>query len=163
MDKPFSPQSGFIFLEILIATAAIGVVLSLMLGIASLVVTHSYSLKQEAKADYLMREEVEALRSFRDATAWASGVGAAAIGSTSPYYFTVSGSQWIPVYGTETTGIFTRNVVFDRVSRDPSTGAIESLYNGLHDDPETRKATVTVTGNGKTYQVVLYLTNWQNK
>lgn len=161
-----SKENGFIFLEILIAVALIGTVFLTLLGIGVQSLTLSHTIKKTTEIDALIKEELEAIRSFRDGTVWATtGLASLATGSANPYYATLDNQnppKWILQTGTQTLGAYTRNVVFDKVSRNPGTQAIESAYNGANDDPNTRKITVTVTYEGKTYQVGTYLTNWQN-
>ncbi len=157
------PQSGFIFIEILIALALISLAFATLLSVGFLSVKTSYDVQQETKADFLIKEELEALRTYRDATTWTGGVGGATTGSANPHYFSQSGSQWVINNGTETTDIFSRYFLLDRVSRDPSTNDIQPTYTAANDSSGTRKVTVRVTGNGHTYETVMYVTNWQNK
>lgn len=155
-------NKGFIFLEIVIAVAIISVALVTFLGMAALALNTSTSVKQIAKIDAYTKEEMEAVRSFRDGTTWATdGLGTVTTGSD--YYFVLSGSPsaWALQSGTETVDSFTRKVVFDRVSRDTSTSNIETSYNAAHDDPNTRKATVTITWGSRTYTTIAYFTNWK--
>lgn len=163
-------QQGFIFLEVLVAISIISVVFIVLLGIIFLALNLSTSLQKVAQADFLAKEEIEAVRSFRDATAWVTtGLGSfgSNYGNSYPYYFTVDTSinppKWKINSGTETIGIFARSIVFNKVSRDLTTNNIESPYNASHDDPDTKQLIVTVTYEGKTYQLVTYLTNWQKK
>ena len=128
----------------------------------------SYSIQKTTQIDSLIKEEIEAVRSFRDGTVWAtSGLGSfgSNYGSGYPRYFTLDNSvtppKWKINSGTETINGFTRSVVFDKVSRDLSRKYIESTYNAAHDDPDTIKITVNIIFNSKTYKVVTYLTNWQ--
>ncbi len=155
-------NKGFIFLEILIATALISVAFVTLLSLGFLSLNISPSIKKATQADSLAKEEVEATRSFRDGTTWSTnGLGTVLTGSSSPYFLVLNNNQWALQQGTETVGIFTRKVVFDKVSRDPVTNNIESTYNASHDDPDTRQITVTISWEDKIYQVVSYLTNWQ--
>ncbi len=154
-------NKGFIFLEIVIAAAIISVALVTFLGMAALALNTSTTVKQIAKIDALAKEEMEAVRSFRDGTTWATtGLGSVTTGAN--YYFALSGtpSAWALQSGTENIDGFTRKVVFDKVSRDPSTQNIETTYNASNDDPNTKKATVTITWGLKTYTTVAYFTNW---
>jgi type II secretory pathway pseudopilin PulG len=152
---------GFVFLEILIAIALFSIVFMTLLSTGLAVINLSTSMQRETKADSMAREELEAVRNFRDGTAWATtGLGTVNVGSTSPYYLQNNSNNWALVPGTEIAGIFTRRVVFDKVSRDGAKN-IESVYNASHDDADTRKITVTITWPGKTMQVVSYLTNWK--
>lgn len=158
-------QRGFIFLEILIASALISIVFITLLGIGFSSLNLAGSIQKTTEADTLIKEEFEAVRSFRDGTIWiTNGLATLNTGSLNPYYFSINTvpnpDTWVANMSTETTGAFTRNIVFDKVSRDLSTKNIENPYNATHDDPNTRKATVTVTWQSKTYQVVSYFTNW---
>jgi len=65
------------------------------------------------------------------------------------------------VLGTENIDGFNRKVVFQRVSRDPATKEIEPVYNAFNDDPDTRKAVVTISFGEKSIEVVTYFTNWR--
>lgn len=157
---------GFIFLEIIIAVALISIALVLLLGVAAQAINFSSNIRIASQIDSLQREEIEALRSFRDGTTWATnGLGSVNTGSSSPYYLSLdkssSPAKWVLVAGSETISGFTKKIVFDKVSRDPATQYIESTYNASHDDANTRKVTVSIIYSSKTYQVVTYLTNWQ--
>ena len=155
-------SKGFIFLEILISITLISVVFITILGIGFLSLNLSSSIKETTRADFLVKEELEAVRSFRDKTTWANFIDVN-FGGANPYYFVLSNNEWNRNSGTETVGIFTRNVIFDKVSRDPTTNYIESVYDPSRDDPDTKKITVNVIWSGKTHQILTYLTNWQNK
>ncbi|MFH1968295.1 MAG: hypothetical protein ABIJ84_02830, partial [bacterium] len=114
------------------------------------------------KALLLAKEFVEGTRSFRDGTNWpVDGVGLVETGGGYPYYLAVSVGAWSLFPGVEITGIFTRKIIFDRVSRDPTTGNIENPYNALNDDDNTRKITVIIAWEGGSLQLVTYLTNWK--
>ena len=154
-DKNF----GFIFLEILIAIALISIVFIVLLSMGFSSVSTSSSIRKEVQVDFLVKEEFEALRSFRDGTTWATnGLGTVNFTESNPYrLFLDSGvtpPKWTLQTGTETVGIFTRYVFFDRVSRNPGTGNIESVYNGYNNDSDTIKVTVAVTWLNKTSRVV---------
>lgn len=154
-------QYGFIFLEIIIAIALISIVFISLLGIGFSSLNVSTSLGQESQADFLAKEEIEAVRAFRDSTAGSfdtTGIGS--YETNADYHLVLSGSpsSWSIAQGSETIGIFTRKVVFDNVMRDAGGNIVES--NGT-DDPDTRKVTVMVDFGSKTYQLITYLTNWQ--
>ena len=186
----FNKNKGFIFLEILVAVALISIVFITLLGIVFLVLNTSTSLQKVAQADFLAREEIEAVRSFRDGTIWATdGLGSLVnYGSAYPRYFTLDTSfnppKWKINSGTETVGIFTRSVVIDDVYRYSSNGNIVTYHQQkprffAHNiayaletcaeedpcplDPNTKKITVNISYDGKNYQIVTYLTNWQKK
>lgn len=156
-------NSGFTFIEILIAIALIGIVFTTLLGVGFLVLNVSSSIKKQTQADSLIKSEFEALRNFRDGTQWAiNGLGTVNTGSGNPYYLVNNSGEWELVFGTETSGIFARQIVFDEVSRDPSTKNIETVYNPSNRDIDTKKITITVTWPNRTMQTVSYFTNWKN-
>jgi len=70
-------------------------------------------------------------------------------------------NKWNLIQGTEIVGIFTRKIIFDKVSRDPSTQNIENTYNSFNNDANTRKVTVTVIWPEKTVNLITYFTNWK--
>jgi len=152
-------------LEILVSIAIIGVSFATLLSIGTQAINFSYYARNMTDIDFLVREEMEALRTFRDNTDWdVSGLGTVSTGGA-PYHLYLdtgaSPAQWTLVGGTETVGNFLRNVVFEKVSRDPGTNDVESTYNILNEDLNTRKATVNIIWEGKVYQVITYLANWQ--
>lgn len=162
MDKSFK-ENGFVFLEIIIAIALISIVFITLLDIGFLALNLSGSIQKETQADSLIKEEFEALRNFRDGTQWATnGLGAVNAGSSNPYYLVNDLNKWALVSGTETTGIFSRKIIFDKVSRDPATKNIEAVYNLSNNDDDTKKITIIVSWGGKTIQAVSYFTNWKN-
>ncbi len=159
-------NKGFILLDILIAVVIINVAFIALLETGVMLLNLSSSISNITQADFLIKEEIEATRSFRDGTNWSvNGLGMVNRGSNNPYHVFLDASstpnKWNLISGAETSGIFTKSIVFDNVSRDPSTNNIESNYNQLHNDPNTVKITATLTWLNKTSQVVAYLTNWQ--
>ncbi|MEK7124349.1 MAG: hypothetical protein AAB877_01505 [Patescibacteria group bacterium] len=159
-------NGGFIFLEILIAVALISIVFILMVGIGFQSLNISASLEKSSKADSFLKEEMEAVRSFRDGTTWATnGLGSALTGTANPYHLVLDTAtnppKWVLATGAETINIFTRKVVFDKVSRNPSSQNIESAYNSANDDPKTSKATATVSWEDKSLELIAYFTNWK--
>lgn len=157
----FLKNRGFIFLEIIIAVALIGIVFITLLGIGFSSLNVSTSLQKQSKADVLAKEEIEAVRAFRDSTAstWSSS-GLGFYNVNTDYHLILGGSPpaWSISAGTETIGEFTRKVVFGNVMRDGGGNIVES---GGTNDPDTRKVTATVTYNNKTHQLTAYFTNWQ--
>ncbi len=149
---------GFIFLEILIAIALIGIVFIILLGIGFSSLNISSAIQKENKADSLVKEEFEAVRGFRDGTTWADFKNVN-FGSSNTYYFTFTRGQWARNSGTETVENFTRNVFFDQVYRDINGNIAAS---GTLDN-NTIKVTVTSEWDNKTSEAATYLTNWQNK
>jgi type II secretory pathway pseudopilin PulG len=158
----FNKNKGFMLLEIIIAIALITIAFTVLLSVMFSALNVSGSLQKQAKANFLVVEEFEAVRAFRDGTTWATnGLGITNVGNTNPYHMVNNSGVWSLVAGTETVDIFTRQVVFDKVSRDPATLNIDSVYNSGRDDADTRKITVTISWQDKSIQQVTYLTNWK--
>lgn len=158
-------SQGFIILEVLVAMAIVTISFGVFLDMGNSAIRTSTSLKEAVSANFLAKEAVEVMRSFRDGTQWSSdGLGVRSTGTSNPYHFTLDASQnpavWSLASGQETVGSFTRKIIIDRVSRDPITQNIEIVYNASRDDPDTRKITALVLWNGKTSKIVTYLTNW---
>jgi len=159
-------NSGSVLLEALISIIIIGLISVVLLDIGVLSLKTFDSIEKITEADFLLKEALESIRSFRDGTDWSSnGLGVVNTGTDNPYYLfldTVANpNKWTLLSGTETMGIFTRNIIFDKISRDPDTKNIEDVYNSSNDDPDTRKITAIVKWEGKTSQVITYLTNWK--
>ena len=159
-------QRGFILLEVFLTIMIIGVAFAALLDVGTLSIKTSTSLQKSAKANFLLKESMESVRSYRDGTDWASGgLDNISTGSANPYYFVLDTSTtpatWTLTSGTETTGIFERKIIFDKVSRDPATNNIESTYASANDDPNTRKVTVTVSWDNTFLNLATYLTNWK--
>ena len=152
---------GFLFIEIMIAVALISIVFITLLGVGALTLNVSSSIQKQTQADSLIKEEFEALRNFRDGTIWATnGLGAVNTGSSNPYHLVNSSNKWALETGAETTGIFSRQIIFDKVSRTVG-GDIDEVYNSLNNDVDTIKATVSVWWPGRELHTVSYFTNWK--
>lgn len=155
-------SSGFLFLEIIVAIALISIAFITLLGVGFLVLRISNSIQTEAQADFLAKEEFEAVRNFRDGTTWATnGLGSASTGNGNPYHLANNSGVWVLAPGAETKGIFTRQVIFDKVSRSPSTFYIEDTYNPSNNNDDTRKVTIKISWQDRYLQYVSYITNWK--
>jgi len=158
-------KKGILTVEILVVIAIIAIVLTSLFSLATFSLKVSALVKQSSSANTLAQEAIEAVRSFRDSNSWANGLGILTVGSSNPHYpqldTSVSPAKWLISDGTETTGIYARKIIIDKVSRDPSSKNIEDTYNSLHDDPDTRKITATVSWNGKKVEIATFLTNWR--
>ena len=164
-------KKGISIIEILIVITIIGFALVSVLGLASLSLKTSTSIKELTQANTLAQEVIEAIRNFRDGTEWdINGLkdyietGAA---TSDPYHPELDNNfdppKWILVEGEETIGDFTRKVVFKKVSRDSLTANIEPTYNTDRDDYDTRKVEATISWNNgnKKIELVTYFTNWK--
>ena len=156
-------NKGFSVIEILISIFIVLVVFINFLGIVAFSLKSADFVKRANQANFLAQEAVEAVRNFRDGTDWdIDGLGV--INPNVDYYPALTASappNWIMVLGTENIDGFNRKVVFQRVSRDPATKEIEPVYNAFNDDPDTRKAVVTISFGEKSIEVVTYFTNWR--
>ncbi|OGL90340.1 hypothetical protein A3I45_01475 [Candidatus Uhrbacteria bacterium RIFCSPLOWO2_02_FULL_53_10] len=165
------PGRGFSIIELLAGAGILTLSLSALLGFLAFTLTASSFLKQQAEATALAGETLEAVRSFRDGTSWNvddpqnqyDGLGQVQAGVA--YHVEVSGNippRWQLLLGTETVKAYTRSVIFENVQRDVNDNIVES---GGIQDPDTKKATVTVSWTAKTkahdVTVVTYLTNWK--
>ncbi|KPJ55056.1 hypothetical protein AMJ47_02085 [Parcubacteria bacterium DG_72] len=154
---------GFSIIEVLIAVSIITIAFINFLGIVSFSLKSAGFVKKVNQANFLAQETIEATRSFRDNTTWDSD-GLASLAVNTDYYPSLTGvstPSWSITLGQEVIGNFSRKVVFYRVSRDPVSFDIESVYNSSNDDPNTRKAVATVYFDSRSIEVTTYFTNWQ--
>lgn len=154
---------GISIIEILVVIAIMAVSFSGLLGIVSFSLSASSLLKQKLEADFLAQDTMEAVRNFRDGTAWSSnGLGVLTAGSV---YFAQKTAdvpmKWILTPGTENTGIFSRKVVFEKVFRDSNS----NIASSGTEDVNTKKATVTVSwqekGRSHSVELITYFMNWR--
>lgn len=160
------PNQGILVIEVLIAIALITIALMSLFGLAVFSLRVSLLIKETTFANALAQETIEAIRNFRDGTTWdTDGLETLSTGDSNPHYpeldTGVSPSKWTLPEGTETIDGFTRKVVFEEVSRDSITNDIEAIYDSNNDDPNTRKAIVTVSWKDKKIEIITYFTNWR--
>lgn len=87
---------------------------------------------------------------------------------TTHYYPSDTGGKWILVEGDETINIngltYTRYLTIDNVSRNLTTGEIETEYVENNDDPGTQKVTVKVVwSDALPVEISEYFFRWRNK
>ena len=156
-------NKGFSITEILIAIFIIGIAFVSFLGILFFSLRSSGVVEKANRANFLAQESVEAIRAFRDSTTWdADGLGS--LGFDIDYYPSLTGidtPSWSMVLGQEDIGIFTRKIVFQRVSRDPLTFDIEPIYNSSNHDPDTVRTIVSISFDSRSIELTTYFTNWQ--
>lgn len=156
-------QEGFTLMEIMVSIALVA---GALVALSSFNIYSLYAANQTQKtalADHLAVEAMEAIRSFRNNNDWSTaGIGSLTVGAD--YYPSlIVGAgfvDWDMVSGIENIDGYTRRVVFEPVSRDILDEHIESVYDILNDDPDTRKVTVYVGWDGKTRTIVSYITSW---
>jgi type II secretory pathway pseudopilin PulG len=156
----YNNKKGVSVIEILVVIAIIGITLVSILGMATFSLKISTSIKETTQAKDIAQETIEAVRNFRDGTAWGTdGLGTLTAGIA--YHPEKSGDtppKWQLVQGEETVNSFTRKVVFENVQRDGNDNIVES---GGTNDPNTKKVAITVAWKDKRVGIVTYLTNWR--
>lgn len=160
-------QKGISIVEILVVIVIITIALTSILSLTTLALRASLSIKEGVRANSLAQETIEALRNFRDGTDWNNddpedkydGLGVVSTGSGYyPEKSTDTPPRWTFIQGEEIVDIFARKVVFENVSRDSLDNIVET---GGTNDPDSKKATVTVSWKDTKIEIVTYLTNWQ--
>jgi len=167
--KKFREKKGFSLVEILIVGFIIAVGLTSLLGLSSFSLRIAGVERETIRANALSQEAMEAVRNFRDEIDWNNddasdqydGLGVVTTGiAYHPERSSDSPPKWMLIQGQETLGIFTRQIMFEDVSRDASKD-IEYEYNPVADDPNTKKVTVTVFWGAKEVEITTYFTNWR--
>jgi len=159
---------GISTIEILIVVAFISIGLTSLLGVISYSLRISTLVKETTQANFMAQEAIEAVRNFRDGTDWNTDglkdyipAGATTSGAYHPELdIAFEPPKWKLVSGTEEINVFTRKIVFEKVSRDGNYN-IEQIYNQGNDNPDTRKVIVTIFWKDKEVKLVTYLTNWK--
>ena len=164
INKLKENNQGIALVEVIIVVSIIGIALVSLMGLATYSVNVITLIKHSDQAKALARETIEAVRNFRDTTTWSTD-GLGTLTTDADYHpeviIGVGSSTWSLVASAETIGIFTRKVIFNNVSRDPTTKDIETTYNLGNDDSNSRRVVVTVTWENKNMEIISYLTNWQ--
>jgi type II secretory pathway pseudopilin PulG len=146
-------KKGISIIEILIVIAIITTALVSLLGIASFSLRISTQIKENTLAVNLSQEAMEAVRNIRDSD-WTKL-------TNGNHGLTNTGGYW-DFAGTENViNGFTRTILIENTSRDPTTDDIEITYNPANDDTNTKKVTITVSWKNKEIEIVTYLTNWK--
>ena len=160
-------RKGTSIIEILVVTFVISVALVTLLGSIAFYLRTSILIEETTKANFLAQEAMEAVRNFRDAITWTNddpanqydGLGVVAVDEA--YYVSKSSNvppKWMLLRGSETIGIFTREIYFENVQRDTNKDIVAS---GGVNDPNTKKATVRVVWKNKEINLVTYFANWR--
>jgi len=159
ISKKFKIKKGISIIEILIVISIILVALTSLLGIATFSLRISTLIKETTKANNLAQEVIEAVRNFRDGTDWnINGLGVLTSGvSYFPQKTADNHPKWQMVQGEETVNGFTKKVVFEKVFRD----ADDNISSSGTEDPNTKKATISVSWKEKKVAIVTYFTNWK--
>jgi len=167
-NKKGKLNKGVSIIEILVVVTFVVVSFTSLLGLIAYSLRTSNLIKKTVQAGSLTQEAMEAVRNFRDGTDWnVNGlkdyVGIDAT-SSGPWQVkldtTFSPPKWALAAGTETIDNFSRQVFFEKVSRDFNKN-IQDVYSSVGDDPNTRKVTAKVFWEGKEVKLSTYLTNWK--
>ena len=164
-------SKGISIIELLVVILIIGVAVSALISFGTFTLRTASLLKQTTQASFFVQEGLEALKNYRDNTGWNDddplnnydGLGVVPTGAS--LRFELSGdtpARWQLLSGTETLGIFTRDIVLEPVERDKKDNIVVS---GGTLDLGTKKVTVTVfweeRGGTRELEVITYLTNWR--
>ncbi|MEK9182160.1 MAG: hypothetical protein AAB781_01055 [Patescibacteria group bacterium] len=153
--KPFS--KGFGLVEIIIGST----ILTVSLIAISTYFQKSLQLSQDSgktvQASFLLEEGIEAVKFFRD-TSW---VNISGLTAGTSYFFQFDGTKWATTSANVfVDGVFERKLTIDNVPRDVNDDIVSS---GGTDDPDTKKATVSVSWLGRngttTKSISTYITN----
>lgn len=153
-------NKGVGLIEILVAIAIIGLILTSLAGLGNFILKINQQNKQSVIAAFLAQEAIEAIRAIKEEN-WNL---IANLTDSNPYHPIKAGSplKWVLTAGAETINGLTRQITVSPVYRDTNDNIITS--GGIL-DPETKKITAVVSwnDNGRNYQtpIVYYLTNWQ--
>lgn len=151
-------ERGFGIIEIIVAVAVISVALFTIQQVSFLYLKQNIENKKNLKASYYAEEALEAVRSIRD-QGWTANIASLTMGAN--YYPIISSNKWTLTATNPGVieNIYTGQVVIDNVSRDSNDNIVSS---GGTDDPNTKKATVTILWEGKSTILTTYLTNLYN-
>ncbi len=159
MIKKLKIRQGLSIIEILITGAIIAIALTSFFGVFISSLKTGASTKKIIQANTIAQETMEAVRNFRDGTQWeVDGLGVLTAGAN--YFPQKSGlpAVWTLIQGEETVDSFTRKVVFGNVARDASDNIVTS---GGINDPNTKKANITISWTGGEVKISTFFTNWR--
>lgn len=158
-----SRQSGQVLFEILLAVAVLVGVVAVSVQLSQVSLQSAKTAGDRTQAVNLAREGFEAARAVSSEN-W---VNFYSVTKGSQYHPEVQSGKWVLAAGAENITIsgeaYTRYLVVDNVSRDPTTRDIESSYNSANDDPSTQKVTITITGTSiPAISYSQYISRWRN-
>jgi len=152
-------KKGVTVVELLVVIFILLIAFVGILGLLTFSLQTSSLIKETTYANFLAQDSIEAVRNFRDGTDWdTNGLGFLTAGVYHPEKTSDVPPKWNLVSGEETINNFTRKIVFENVQRDGADNIVET---GGINDPETKKATVTVSWKDKKVEVITYFTNWK--
>lgn len=137
-------QSGFLLLEVVVASSVVGLVLVLILGSIQNSVRVSERSLQVTRAAFLLEEGAEAIKTIRD-RGWSN---ISSLNTNTTYYLSWNGTDWSLVTIPNVFDSFTRSVSIESVNRDSTSDDI--VLSGGVIDSGTKKFTITVSWSGQT-------------
>ncbi|MCH8741386.1 hypothetical protein IH779_00545 [Patescibacteria group bacterium] len=155
----FRIQKGVSVIEILVVIFILAVAFVGILGLITFSLKVSTLTKETTQAVNITQETFEVVRNFRDGKDWSTD-GLGSLVMEVPYHpeKTIDiPPQWALIQGEEIIDGFSRKVVFKEVFRDGNDDIVET---GGVLDPDTKKATVTVSWKDQEVEVATYFTNW---
>lgn len=175
MLQSHAEPRGQLLAEVLISMAFVTVIVAAGAQLFLVGGTSSKSATERNVAQGLIQETLDAARAVAESR-WLnmykppSGDSdpITAKGSVNHYHVQISGSSWALISGDENVtmnGIqYTRYFYIENVSRDPTTRAIESVYNASNDDPSTQKITIVASWQGAApITASEFITRWRNR
>lgn len=162
MIKPKTNKRGVSIVEVLVVVGILLVAFVGILGLLTFSLQVSNLIKETTQANFLAQDAIEAIRNFRDGTTWDTD-GLRILSAGTEYHPEKTGdvpSKWMMATGEETIDGFSRKIVFEQIKRDAQDNIVEN--GGINDpDPDTRKATITVSWKDKEIEIITYFTNWR--
>ena len=160
-------SKGSLLLELLIVIALLALILSVGAQGVYVSLQSSKVSGERDTGSALATEGLEAVRGVAEEK-WQNIFNLTK--ASQHYQIALSGTKWTLATGDETIALnnstYTRYVIIDNVSRDPTTRLVESVYSTANDDPGTQKVTVTVTWGttgAESFSVTDYFFRWKNK
>lgn len=138
IKKIKSKYSGFMMIEVIVATSIIVIFVLIAMSVASKSIRFSHESLRNTQASFLIEEGAESVRILRD-NAW-TNISSLTAGTT--YYPTFTGGTWTLSSTPSDVDGFTRTVVFTDVNRNASTGDIAPSGSS---DTGTKFVTVSVS------------------
>ena len=153
-------QKGISVIEILVASAILSIALVGIMGLIAFSLQISTLVKETTQANFIAQETIEATRNFRDGTDWTTnGIGILAMNAAYHLEKTADNPpKWTLVQDEESINGFSRKVIFQNVNRDANYNIVAT---GGTNDPDTKKATTTVSWKNKKVEIITYITNWR--
>lgn len=150
-------KKGIVLVEVLLATAILGALLVPILDFFVTSIESNWFASREVKAQSLIIEQLEALRSIRERNWEELAEGT--------YYLTVTDGTWKLTLSEEgeTVGLFTKKIEILPVYRDQNDLLAQVQDPGARLDPSTKKITASVSWHAlrdRSLRIDTYLTRY---